>query len=71
MKKYLARPLVNRNKCSAGFPWFVITELARYRRSVAAARMIARSCCAIPSNNRDFKPAGTAAIPVAGIDESP
>src|SRR5271156_925109 len=72
MKKYRARPLVNRNRCSAGLPWLVITELARSRRSVAAARMISRFRGAIPSNSRDFKPAGSrAAIPVAGIDESP
>src|SRR6266436_2566223 len=67
MKKYLARPLVNRNRCSAGFPWFVITELARSRRSVAAPRMISRSRWAIPSNNLEFKPAREVAIPVAGI----
>jgi hypothetical protein len=33
--------------------------------------MIARSFGGMPSNSRDVEPAGEAAIPVAGIDESP
>jgi len=39
IKKNLARPFVSRNKQSAGFPWFTMTELEVKWRSLAAARI--------------------------------
>ncbi len=67
MKKYLARPLVNRNRRSAESPWFTTTELARSHRWEAGAKIDSTSGRANPSRNRGFSP-HTVVSDTAGVD---
>ena len=55
MKKYLALPLVSRNRCLAGCPWCMSTELARNLLRVDAAKISSTSKGTKPSRNRDWR----------------
>ena len=66
-KKYLPRPLISKNRRSAGPSWFVMTDLAANRRGCAAARILLRSCRLRPSKKLDLQSVDTGAIPGLAI----
>src|SRR5262249_42624060 len=66
-KKSRARPSHNKNSCSAGSPWYLITDLAENRRGLAAARIESISCCFKPHSSSVLGGTSTARNLRAGI----
>src|SRR5258707_1516125 len=54
-KKRRSRPVSKRNKCPAGHPWLIITDLAENRCRVPASRIVLTSAAFTPWRNRGFR----------------